>query len=109
MSRHANVEISDREQHGRHSPEKRDNRRGRNVVEVACRRLASSSYPSLRTLRCDFHEGVLTVRGRVPSYHLTQVREFGDGFASFQRGSDGNSNGDGPPAGKGRCSEDLLS
>jgi hypothetical protein len=36
-------------------------------------RLRESPYFAHRTLRCDYHEGVLTVRGRVPSYYLRQM------------------------------------
>ncbi len=43
------------------------------VAQAARDCLAGSSYPALRELRCSFHEGVLTLRGRVPSYHLRQV------------------------------------
>ena len=43
------------------------------VARAARERLAHSSYPALRALRVSFHEGVLTLRGRVPSYHMRQV------------------------------------
>ncbi|HWB10385.1 MAG TPA: BON domain-containing protein [Pirellulales bacterium] len=43
------------------------------VAQAARDRLAESSYPALRALRLSFHEGVLTLRGRVPSYHMKQV------------------------------------
>jgi len=32
--------------------------------------LQSSSYPELRRLDCTFAEGVLTVRGQLPSFYL---------------------------------------
>lgn len=73
MSRHTTAEISDREGQSPLSLKSRDNRCGTNVIDLARERLASSSYPSLRTLRCYFHEGVLTLRGCVPNYHLRQV------------------------------------
>jgi osmotically-inducible protein OsmY len=38
-------------------------------------RLRASSYPELRFVRCDFHEGVLTLRGRVPSFYTTQLAQ----------------------------------
>jgi osmotically-inducible protein OsmY len=38
-------------------------------------RLRQSTYPELHLLSCDFHEGVLTLRGRVPSYYLKQVAQ----------------------------------
>jgi hypothetical protein len=43
------------------------------VAQAARDRLAESSYPELRALRLSFHEGVLTLRGRVPNYHMRQV------------------------------------
>jgi hypothetical protein len=43
------------------------------VVHEAQRRLVESPYFALRTLRCDYHEGILTVRGRVPSFYARQV------------------------------------
>ena len=38
-------------------------------------RLRHSDYLELRNVSCDFHEGVLTIRGRVPSYHLKQLAQ----------------------------------
>lgn len=32
-------------------------------------------YASLRKVQCDFHEGVLTLRGTVPSFFLKQVAQ----------------------------------
>jgi osmotically-inducible protein OsmY len=43
------------------------------VVRIAQGRLRSSSYHAIREITCEFHEGVLTLRGRVPSYYLKQV------------------------------------
>jgi osmotically-inducible protein OsmY len=37
------------------------------------RQLRHSGYLALRRLSCNFHAGVLTLRGRVPSYYLKQV------------------------------------
>ena len=46
------------------------------VVEAAARaRLQRSLYPELRHVSCEFHEGLLTLRGRVPSYYLKQVAQ----------------------------------
>jgi len=45
-------------------------------VEGAARaRYLDSGYAILRTVRCDFHEGVLTLRGHVPSYYLKQIAQ----------------------------------
>ncbi len=38
-------------------------------------RLKQSSHAALRRVRCDFHEGVLTLRGRVSSYYLKQLAQ----------------------------------
>jgi osmotically-inducible protein OsmY len=38
-------------------------------------RLRGSSYPELRSVRCDFHEGVLTLRGTVSSFYTTQLAQ----------------------------------
>ena len=42
------------------------------VVTTAKRRLDASPYTALRSIVCDFHEGVLVLRGQVTSYHLKQ-------------------------------------
>jgi osmotically-inducible protein OsmY len=41
-------------------------------VESCMRR---SGYYELRGVSCGFHEGVLILRGRVPSFHLKQVAQ----------------------------------
>ena len=38
-------------------------------------RLRRSGYHELRLVSCEFHEGVLTLRGRVSSYYLKQVAQ----------------------------------
>ena len=45
------------------------------VVEDLERRFRQSTYCPIRNLKCDFHEGVLTIRGRLPSYYLKQVAQ----------------------------------
>lgn len=45
------------------------------AAEAAERMLRASSYPDLRNLKCRFDEGVLTVEGQLPSYHLKQVAQ----------------------------------
>ena len=37
--------------------------------------LQDASYYSLRRISCEFHEGILFLRGRVPSYYLKQVAQ----------------------------------
>jgi len=43
-----------------------------NLVET---RLHASPYLPLRKLTCYYHEGVLTVRGRVPTFYLKQMAQ----------------------------------
>ena len=43
--------------------------------KTAEERLRHSDYLELRNVSCDFHEGVLTLQGRVPSYHLKQLAQ----------------------------------
>ena len=38
-------------------------------------RLQTSGYPQLRKVSCEFHEGVLTLRGQVSTFHLKQVAQ----------------------------------
>ena len=38
-------------------------------------RLRCSCYLELHLVSCDFHEGVLTLRGRVPSFYLKQIAQ----------------------------------
>ena len=45
------------------------------VVQAAECLLLHSPYLELRNVTCDFHEGVLTLRGRVPSYYLKQLAQ----------------------------------
>lgn len=37
--------------------------------------LQGSRYLPLRDLHCDFHEGVLTIRGKVPTFYLKQLAQ----------------------------------
>ena len=45
------------------------------ISESARTRLQASAYESLRTLRCEHHEGVLVLRGRVSSFYLKQLAQ----------------------------------
>ena len=38
-------------------------------------RLRKSGYRELHLISCDFHEGVLTLRGRISSFYLKQVAQ----------------------------------
>lgn len=50
---------------------------GRAIKEAvegsAAERLRSSSYRQTRHVRCEFHDGVLTLHGRVSSYYIKQL------------------------------------
>ncbi|MBI2826318.1 MAG: BON domain-containing protein [Planctomycetia bacterium] len=45
------------------------------VARVSQQKLRTSPYLSLRELQCTFHEGVLTLYGRVPTYYLKQLAQ----------------------------------
>jgi hypothetical protein len=47
----------------------------REIAETARATLRRSAYFELRDLSCDFSGGVLTLTGRVPSYHLKQLAQ----------------------------------
>lgn len=45
------------------------------VLAEVRRKLHESSYYFLRTVGCEFERGVLTLRGRVPSFYLKQLAQ----------------------------------
>ena len=45
------------------------------VQSEAQSRLRKSSYHQLHLVSCEFHDGVLTLRGPVSSFHLKQVAQ----------------------------------
>ena len=45
------------------------------IGDIARAALRQSAYLELRGVDCDFSSGVLTLRGRVPSYHLKQLAQ----------------------------------
>jgi len=47
----------------------------RAIEELAYTELAKCGYAALRRVRCEYHEGVLTLRGRVSSYYLKQIAQ----------------------------------
>lgn len=48
----------------------------RQVVQTAAQsRLRKSGYHELHLISCEFHEGVLTLRGRVSTFYLKQVAQ----------------------------------
>ena len=45
------------------------------IVEGAENRLRHNSYLALKNVHCDYREGVLTLRGCLPTYYLKQVAQ----------------------------------
>src|SRR5437588_10080503 len=45
------------------------------LAEWAETRLRGNSYLALKNISCEFHDGVLTLRGCLPSYYLKQVAQ----------------------------------
>jgi len=46
-----------------------------NLGELAERRLRRSSYFALSTIGCTYREGVLTLRGHLPTHYLKQMAQ----------------------------------
>ena len=55
--------------------ERRDSGEKAAIEAEAQSRLQMSGYPQLRNASCEFHEGVLTLRGQVSTFHLKQVAQ----------------------------------
>lgn len=47
----------------------------RGIASSVTERLSASPYFRLRSVWCDYHEGVLCLRGRVPTFYLKQVAQ----------------------------------
>ena len=45
------------------------------ISETARARLRKNSHTSLQRLSCDFEQGVLTLRGRLPSFYCKQLAQ----------------------------------
>ena len=45
----------------------------RRTIDLAQGKLHNCGYAALGRLRCRYYEGVLSIRGKVPSYYLKQV------------------------------------
>lgn len=45
------------------------------VKELAERQMHDTPFLDLRQISCDYHEGVLVLRGRLPSYYLKQMAQ----------------------------------
>ncbi len=55
--------------------ESRGARRVDAVADAARQQLRASTCPSVRNVRCEHHEGVLVLRGRVSSYYHKQMAQ----------------------------------
>lgn len=63
LSRPAAVDAADRRRDG---PE---------IGELAEERLRSNAYLALKNISCEYREGVLTLRGCLPTYYLRQIAQ----------------------------------
>jgi hypothetical protein len=45
------------------------------MERAAERCLVATGYPVLRQVRCEYRDGILNLRGRVPSYFLKQMAQ----------------------------------
>ncbi len=45
------------------------------TVRLQAEAALHSSYGPLRRVRCEYHDGLLTLHGRLPSYYLKQVAQ----------------------------------
>ena len=46
---------------------------GQQITLAAHRKLSALAFPQLKTIVCEFHEGNLTLRGKVNSFFLRQM------------------------------------
>jgi len=51
------------------------NNRSRQVVKLAEECLQQSAHDSFRMITCHFEDGVLTLRGKLPSFYLKQLAQ----------------------------------
>ena len=45
------------------------------AASIVASRLSSSPYRELRNIRCEYHDGVLTLRGRLPLFFHKQLAQ----------------------------------
>ena len=45
------------------------------ALDEAQRRLQASGYRALRSISCEYHEGMFVLRGKVPSFYMKQVAQ----------------------------------
>ena len=70
------VRITDENRFVEIPPQERNSIREKEAVLAEAKlRFYRSPYRELRDITCDFQEGVLTLRGRVPSYFLKQIAQ----------------------------------
>ena len=70
------VRITDENRFVEIPPQERNSIREKEAVLAEVQlRFFQSPYQELRDITCDFQEGVLTLRGRVPSYFLKQIAQ----------------------------------
>lgn len=50
---------------------------------IVARRLSTSPYRELRNIRCEYHDGVLTLRGRLPLFYHKQLAQ--QAFVGFEK------------------------
>lgn len=55
--------------------ERKSSTRKPSVLAAATSRLRKSNYHELHLISCVFHEGVLTLRGRVSTFYLKQIAQ----------------------------------
>ncbi|MCA9119417.1 MAG: hypothetical protein H6822_05740 [Planctomycetaceae bacterium] len=46
---------------------------GHSPADTASRILRNSSYQQIRSLKCSYLDGVLTIEGQLPNFHLNQL------------------------------------
>lgn len=46
-----------------------------NVADIAQQLLRNCPYIALRYIKCHFHDGVLILTGKVPTYHTKQIAQ----------------------------------
>lgn len=53
----------------------RSERTSSSLLDEIRSRLHSSGQPMLRRVECEYHEGIVILRGRAPTYYLKQVAQ----------------------------------
>lgn len=57
------------------STSQRGAERAPQAASIVASRLSASPYRELRNIRCDYHDGVLTLRGRLPLFFHKQLAQ----------------------------------